>query len=137
LKFGLVLATRVAGALGATLPVTAVAAPAALPGNSGSITFWDDRGYSDRFVDFTAGEFSRDLDDLGFEDKASSFVNKTSKYWLVYENKNFGGRALCVRPNSHLSNLNDVSFGDRMSSLREARSAISSCGGATTIGQPN
>ncbi|MEV6711504.1 peptidase inhibitor family I36 protein [Lentzea sp. NPDC051208] len=137
LKYGLVMAVCVAGALGVAMPVTAAAAPTALPGNSGYITFWDDNGYRDRFIDFTNGEGSDDLDDLGFEDKASSFVNKTSTYWVIYENKNRLGRKLCVRPNSHLTNMNDVSFGDKMSSLRQARSAISSCDGATAIGQPN
>jgi hypothetical protein len=139
LKSALVMAVCAAGVLGATIPATAAVAPAAFPGNSGYITFWDDNGYRDRSIDFTTGEGSDDLDDLGFEDKASSFVNKTSTYWVIYEKKHLdrSGRMLCVRPNSHLSNMDTVSFGDKMSSLRQARGAISSCDGATAIGQPN
>ncbi|SDZ46548.1 hypothetical protein SAMN05421504_12010 [Amycolatopsis xylanica] len=133
-KSGLMMAVCVAGALGVSLPGTAGAVP---PGNSGRITFWDDNGYRDRSIDFAPGEGSEDLDDLGFEDKASSFVNKTAYYWIIASNKNQGGTKLCVRPNSHLANLDDVSFGDKMSSLRSAGRAIASCNGATAIGQPN
>ncbi|OXM44505.1 hypothetical protein CFP75_34375 [Amycolatopsis alba DSM 44262] len=119
------------------VPGTATATVTALPGLSNRITFWDDTGYKDTYKDFEPGNGSENLDDVGFGDKASSFVNKTSTYWLIYEHKNRGGKALCVRPNSHLSNMDSVSFGDKMSSIVQARGAISSCNGATAIGSPN
>lgn len=126
-----------AGAQTAVAASSEAAAPAAPPGNSGYITLWDDINYRDRYVAFAPGEFSRDLDDLGFEDKASSYVNKTNRFWLVYRDKNFSGKALCVRPKSHLNTLERVNFGDEISSIKDAGASLSGCAGATPIGDPN
>jgi hypothetical protein len=133
---GIALALAVAAPVAASMQTPA--SDGSFPGNSGRLTFWDDSSYHDTPYELTPGDFSRDLDDIGFGDRASSFVNKTSYYFLIYRDNNYGGTPiLCVRPHSHIANMDSIHFGDQMSSIRTARQAISSCNGATAIGTPN
>jgi hypothetical protein len=105
------------------------AALTSYPGEGGKLNLWDDTGYQDTRL--ARSDHDANLGDNGFNDKASSYVNKTDYYWGVYEDDTYGGRVACIRPRSHSSNLKDykldpscdglfcASWGDRISSIRK------------------
>lgn len=68
-----------------------------------------------------------------FNDRLSSFVNKTGDWWVLYEDTGAGGARLCVRPHSHDGNIgNDTSYEDDISSMqRKGTSKPSGCNDTT------
>jgi hypothetical protein len=92
------------------------------PGTAGRFNLWDDHGYSDTHVARESHDSSF-LND-GFNDKASSFVNKTNRIWKVYVDAGYENMDACVRPHHHATDLKDWdypfggSWGDKISSIK-------------------
>ena len=111
---------------------------AALTGTAGKLNLWDDRNYTDTHIARTS--YDSDLGNDGFNDKASSVINRTGYYWKLYDNKDYGGQAICIRPRSHVANLGACAgitcmlWNDRISSVRRLASSAS-CNGI--VGDPN
>jgi hypothetical protein len=107
------------------------AADANYPGIAGDLNLWDDTSYTDTSKAFQYG--AADLHVFSFNDKASSVVNKTDNYWLLFDDTWFEDRAMCVAPHSHYSNLGSAGFNDKTSSL----APYLTCQGWPLIGIPN
>jgi Peptidase inhibitor family I36 len=95
-------------------------------GTSGCMNLWDDNGFSDTHLARTDHDSTFKND--GFNDKASSLVNKTGSYWRIYEDTGYEGYSVCIRPHSHITNLKDHwaingSWGDHISSMKRISSS--------------
>ena len=99
-----------------TLLKTSLAACAfALAGQSfAQITFYQNENYQG--PTFTTERQVRDLQQFGFNDRASSVVVKGDT-WEVCDNVNFSGRCVIMRPGNYPS-LNGTGLNDRVSSVR-------------------
>lgn len=93
----------------------------------GYICLFDDAGYEDRrlrffrtrtrFDDFQAtAALPESTKDFG--DKTSSVINRTKFDFLLFEDDNQRGDSFCVRAGTTYSNLDDVDFGDKASSIK-------------------
>ena len=88
-------------------------------GTSGCMNLWDDNGFS---TPPGAQGIRLVVKNDGFNDKASSLVNKTGSYWRIYEAR-LRGYSVCIKPHSHITNLKTHqaligSWGDRISSMQ-------------------
>lgn len=56
----------------------------------------------------------------GAEDRASSVRNESGSAWILFEHKNYGGRAYCSPPYSWFNDLHVswIGFGDKISSVK-------------------
>ncbi|UUW87728.1 peptidase inhibitor family I36 protein [Pimelobacter simplex] len=125
------------------VPVTSAAAAA--PGTAGYLNMWVDDNYEtcawsrlnydSNFGNDWCGAGT--MHALRLDDKLSSFVNKTSDWWVLYEDKDYGGARVCVRPNSHDANIgNDTSYEDDISSV-ERRGTTKPANCTDTTGTAN
>ena len=113
-------------ALGASF-VAASPAQAALPGVSGRLTMWANDNY--KFCQQSRVSYDSNFrndycvlagEPYGFDDELSSFVNKTSSWWILFEDRDQSGARICVRPNSHDNNIgNDTGYEDDISSVEK------------------
>ena len=88
-----------------------------LPGHDGFVYLFNDAAY--KGASFKA---SASVNFVGnaYNDKASSIINRTSRYIAFYTdaNQNDIGGAVCMLPNSHIANLATyTNWNDRISSL--------------------
>ncbi|GAB3993252.1 hypothetical protein GCM10028771_17790 [Nocardioides marmoraquaticus] len=87
--------------------------------DSGQMCFWHNQSYGGRFFYRT----SSDGDLGGDSDEAHALYNRTSKNWIVYDDKNFDSsdRRFCVRPGRRVADLGNSSlkFGDKISSAKK------------------
>jgi hypothetical protein len=107
----------------------ATPAQAAMPGQAGRLSIWENDNYegcgtsrvdhdSNMHYDDNCGENGIGRYDLN--DRLSSFVNRTGSWWILYEDKNYNGKKICVRPNSHDNNIgNDTGYEDDISSFEK------------------
>jgi hypothetical protein len=110
-------------------------------GVSGALNLWDDKEYNDtRQVRYN---YDSNFGNDGFNDKASSLSNRTAYYWLLYEDRDYGGFRACIRPYSRVSNLNNYRYtdhpwsstwNDAISSVKKRTTSSTSCDGAQIIG---
>lgn len=125
--------------VGTTLAISfaspAHAADANYPGFAGYLNLWEDSGYLKTLA--FGNVDNNDLHGIGFNDKASSVVNKMDVYWLLYDDTYFRDRAMCVRPHSHYSKLSDAGFNDKTSSVKAGTTSSASCLQWPLIGLPN
>jgi hypothetical protein len=49
-------------------------------------------------VHLTRNSYDANFANDGFNDTASSLINPTGDFWLLYEHKDYGGRKICMRP---------------------------------------
>jgi hypothetical protein len=114
-----------------------------LHGETGKLNLWDDTYYRDRRQ--SRSSYDSNFGNDGFDDKTSSVMNRTGDYWLLFEDRNYGGRALCIRPFSHVANLKEIPFkgavwgnwNDIISSVRRKGYRSISCNGRPIVGAPN
>jgi hypothetical protein len=106
-------------------------ARASYPGTTGQLNMWQHDGYEGQHEGRT--EYDKNLHndscsgcDTGpggnFGDDMSSFVNKTGKYWVIFEDSGWQtyGDFWCIRPYSHDADLGNNGFSnleDEISSL--------------------
>jgi hypothetical protein len=112
-----------------------------VPGVAGALTLWDDEFYKDtRQVRYN---YDSNFGNDGFNDKASSLSNRTPYYWLLYEDRDYGGARACIRPYSRVAYLRDYTrrntiqfhtWNDAISSVKKRTRSSSSCNGAQVIG---
>lgn len=125
-----------AAAVSVALPLL-IASPAAggdnPPGRKGYLTLWDDNTYSD--TRYRARRSDTSLHNNEFNDKASSYVNKTGRWWVLYDDTGFRDRGLCLRPWSHHPDLGRVGFNDKTSSVQ--RRELNTCPGWPEVGIKN
>jgi len=121
---------------------TTAAELAALPGQAFRMTLFEDTGYGGSHV--TRELYDRDLRNDDFNDKASSVVNKTGHYWLLFSDRDYGGGALCIRPYSHVYDLHNYFWdahrhwwNDTISSMQRRTEHVSSCEGWQVAGHAN
>ena len=90
---------------------------------------------SDQRMQGDARTYNRSEENLGgFGDEASSVQNTDrSRAWVLYDDKDYGDRRFCIRPNQTINNLHSAQwrFGDKISSVR--RLGTSSCRGYPTF----
>ena len=89
--------------------VAAAAFPAAA-----EITLYQREAFDGRYISFTNGE--RNLNDQGFNDRASSAIVRGGRY-EVCEDANFRGRCMVLRPGQYPS-LAAMGIGNAVSSVR-------------------
>jgi hypothetical protein len=78
---------------------------------------YEDDSYGGHFE--ARESFDADFHNDSFNDQLSSFVNKTADWWILYENTQYGGYRLCVKPHSHDANIgNDTTKEDDTSSVK-------------------
>lgn len=56
--------------------------------------------------------------DTTFGDDASSVRNNTDSWWKLFEHKDYGGRAVCLRPRGYSANLTAEHLEDEVSSAK-------------------
>ena len=93
----------------------------------GFICMFDDDGFGDRrlrisfkrdrFADFQKTENLPEAT-KDFGDKTSSVWNRTLANFRLYENDHFKGDSICVPAGTKISNLDDIGFGDKASSIK-------------------
>ena len=114
---------------------------ASVPGTSGKLNLWDDDDFTDTHE--SRYEYDSDFRNDDFNDKASSIINRTSRYWMLYEHRDYGGFRACIRPYSYVRELGNVEFtyqgytynwNDRISSVRRKTTSLSSCNNHRVIG---
>jgi hypothetical protein len=119
--------------LGATLLAAgpAMASDSQFPGTAGQLTMWEDDSYSGHVE--SRASYDADFHNDSFNDQLSSFVNKTADWWILYEDTQYGGFKLCVRPHSHDANIgNDTTKEDDTSSVKRfGTTKPSGCGDTT------
>ena len=81
---------------------------------SAQVTFYENDGFSGR--NFTATRATRNLVNVGFNDRASSVVVLNER-WEVCEDAQFSGRCVVLRPGRYPS-LSAMGLNDRVSSVR-------------------
>jgi hypothetical protein len=129
------LTIMTATVLAVALPGPAQAADGDYPGVAGYLNLFDDTNYEDTWFYFYGGYPV--LGHFGFNDKTSSYVNKTDYYWLLFDDTNYEDRAICLRPHSHYSNLGSAGFNDKTSSVWKGSTSINTCGAWPLIGITN
>ncbi|MEV7077855.1 peptidase inhibitor family I36 protein [Streptomyces sp. NPDC093516] len=95
---------------------------------SGDWCMWDyDNAGGDVYFDLNAVKYNPNLADPGYgwNDRANSVANMSSKYVCVFWDKDLGGSYVRVAPNSRV-NL-PVTWKNRVSSYRSLPAGISSC----------
>ncbi|WP_205472914.1 peptidase inhibitor family I36 protein [Nocardioides sp. SYSU D00038] len=148
MKRTLITVCSVVGLLGVAgaAPVATAAAPeapravapaaakaSAPPGTAGYLTLWDDNTYRDR--SYRNNQSDSTLHNNDFNDKTSSFVNKTGRWWVLYDDTGYRDRGICLRPRSHYPDLNKVGFNDKTSSVQ--RRSLNTCPGWPEVGIKN
>ena len=137
-------AAAVACGLALAHPSAAVGADSSYPGTAARLNLWVDDNYTTCATERASydANFANDRCGSGptsynLNDKFSSFVNKTADWWVLYENTNYGGGRLCVRPHSHDNNIgNDTAYEDDISSA-EKRGTTKPTGCSDTTGTAN
>lgn len=86
---------------------------------SAQVTLYDRQGLHGRA--FTADGAIENLDNTGFNDRASSAVVQRG-VWEVCEHAYFRGRCVTLRPGEYQS-LDSIGMGDKISSIRPLRGA--------------
>jgi hypothetical protein len=102
------------------------------PGTIGYLNLWWDANYSGLHIQRSCCDSN--LRDDGFNNVASSVVNRTASYWMLYDYTGYGGARVCIRPFSHVSNLADVGWNDRIGAVE---SWGDGCQSGPVIGTPN
>lgn len=93
----------------------ALAAAFATSGALAQITVYEHDNYQGR--NFTTQSAVRDLQQRGFNDRASSAVVGGGQAWEICENSAYGGNCRVLRPGQYAS-LSAMGMNDRVSSLR-------------------
>lgn len=75
---------------------------------------------------------SSDNDLGGDSDEAHSVWNRSQVAWLLYDDKDYSDRVLCIRSRYAAADLGDYSFGDKISSVKKRSS--DTCAGYSAIG---
>jgi hypothetical protein len=111
------IAAVVLAATGIALAAPAQASNSQFPGEANRLNMYEDDSYSGHFE--ARASYDTDFHNDSFNDQLSSFVNKTDNWWILYENINYGGYRVCVRPHSHDANIgNDTTKEDDISSVK-------------------
>ena len=125
----------VAGA--SLLGAPAQSAASDYPGVSGRLNLWEHDGYDGCYegretIDTDFGNDSCHAP-ASFNDRVSSVVNKTARWWVMYEDRGSSGARVCVRPRSHDGNIgNDTDYEDDISSVeRKGTSKPAGCDDVT------
>jgi hypothetical protein len=98
---------------------------------------YGDRSYQG--VEVTRSSYDANFANDGFNDIASSLINPTGDFWLLYEHRDYGGRKICMRPQSLLPVLGYVAYGstgtwnDRISSVKRRGPYRASCGDGVPV----
>ena len=110
-------------------------------GVRGALTLWDDTDFSDtRQVRYS---YDSNFGNDGFNDKASSVANRTDYFWKLYEDTDYHGKTICIRPHSFVSNLGKYQrdccvlskdWGDAVSSAKKMTTSRSSCAVSLIVG---
>lgn len=105
------------------------------PGKPGYLTLWDDGAFQDtRYRNDTS---DTSLHNNDFNDKASSYVNKTGRWWVLYDDTKYRDRGLCLKPHSHHPDLGRVGFNDKTSSVQKRLAKLNNCPGWPEVGIKN
>lgn len=87
--------------------------------------------YGDRSfqgVELTRNSYDSNFANDGFNDMASSLINPTGDFWLIFEHRDYNGRKICMRPDSRLADLAGLGWNDRISSVKRVGRVRSTCG---------
>ncbi|MFD9789508.1 peptidase inhibitor family I36 protein [Streptomyces sp. NPDC059070] len=87
---------------------------------------WDgDNAVGDIYSDSNEPKYNPDLTEYGWNDRANSVVNNSTRNICVYWDKNYGGNYVRIAAGGKV-NL-PVSWRNRVSSYRQLPSGVSSC----------
>lgn len=101
-------------------------------GPTGQLTLWADDNYEGH-------QESRSSYDDDFEDDASSVVNRTGDWWVLFEDDDQNGAQRCLKPRSHDGDLGSGGqLEDKVSSVkRYTTSRPSFCSDEEVFGVDN
>lgn len=141
IAFGIALSGLLLGASASEVSASSVGessrmverAASSPPGKAGYLTLWDDSYWSDRT--YRNNQSDSSLHNNDFNDKASSYVNKTDRWWVLYDDTGYRDRGICLRPRSHYHDLGRVGFNDKTSSVQ--RRSLNTCPGWPEVGIKN